>query len=180
MKIEKAHHFEPRFNHKFFFDSNIWLYLLYPQFNLKATGYIKRYSSFANKVFNKDCLILTNLIQVSEMINVILNKEYKIATEKGFSGSNKAFRDSDAGKIALEEAKVFVDQVMKSSTMQSGIFTPDEMKDLVSKCDLADFNDLYFALFCQKQDCIMVTHDYDFRALDTFPIEVLSSNQNYF
>lgn len=153
---------------------------MYPQFNEKATGYIKRYSEFSNRVFDNECLILTNPVQVSEMINVIVNTELKVARRKGIANDLKSFRKTEEGKKAMFAAKTFLEQVLKFATIKSGIFNETELKRISAQCDRADFNDLFFSQYCLKESCILVTHDYDFQELPNQDLQIISANSNYF
>ncbi len=181
MKIDSIDSFDVTRNQKFFFDSNVWLYLLYPQDNQSANRWITKYSKFNDLVLRRDSLILTNLIQMSELINVIVQKEYKRYCQsiKPNYINFKEYRDSEEGLNTLGKAKTFTAQIMKQTTLQTGLFNSEDMKAIVADCDKADFNDIYFARFCQKQSCIMVTHDYDFRALGTLDVQLLTANGAY-
>lgn len=180
MKIESINNFIPKSNQTFFLDSNVWLYLLLPQDNTAAKGLIHKYSKLSDELANLDCLIQTNLIQISELINVILHKEYRFYVKKGGSGSFKNFRSSADGKLALSKAKTFIAQITKLAVIQTGLFTNEEMKGMVSQCHIADFNDLYFVEFCVKQNAILITHDFDFGAIRNKNLTIVSANRNYF
>lgn len=180
MRIDSVKTHKVQGSKKFFLDSNVWLYLLYPQSSKIANRHIRAYSNFYNRVISVGALVLTNLIQISELINVILQTEYRIHKKKGNHIPFKEFRSSEDGGIALSNAKVFISQVVKTAELQTGLFNSDEMKNIVFDCDKADFNDIYFAAFCERQDAILVTHDFDFRALSDHDLLVLSANENYF
>lgn len=180
MRIEKIEDAAPKATEKYFLDSNVWLYLLYPQSSHISQRYIKQYSNFLDQLTSKNCLVLTNLIQVSEMVNVVMQVEYRRFVKSGGTGSFKDFRGSSAGIEAMGEAKTLMTQVMKIATPLTGTFNQDEIKAMVAQCDQADFNDIYFAVFCQKQDAMLVTHDFDFNALNVISIGVLSANEKYF
>tara|TARA_Y100000588_G_C13921293_1_gene781621 strand:+ start:389 stop:757 length:369 start_codon:yes stop_codon:yes gene_type:complete len=119
-------------------------------------------------------------MQISEMINVILSHELKLARKKGLATDLKSYRKTEEGKESMEEAKTFTKQVLKMATLKSGIFKPSELEDLVAICNLADFNDLFFSAFCTKEGCILVTHDYDFKDIPDLNIELITANRNYF
>ncbi|KYG71760.1 PIN domain-containing protein [Roseivirga ehrenbergii] len=180
MKIELIKKFKPKASQVFFFDSNIWLYLLYPQGNLMAQSYIKTYSEFSDKILRNHCSVVTNIIQISEIINVVIKQEYNIYNRKGGELNFKNFRDSKEGKTSLIKAKTLIDQLIRITQIQSETLTDSEIRLIVNQCDCADFNDVYFAKFCEKQNAILVTHDFDFKALNHISITTLSANQKYF
>jgi len=180
MKISRTQDFQPNYTHKFFFDSNVWLFLLYPQFNETTKSHIRKYSNFFDRILGKECLLVTNPIQISEMINVILSHELRLARRQGVATDLKSYRKTSEGKTSMGVAKTFTEQVLKFATLKSGIFGQQELKNLVTLCDTADFNDLFFGEFCKKEDCILVTHDYDFQEVPDLELELVSANWRYF
>lgn len=178
MKAKSLKDFKPKHNSKLFFDTNVWLYLYYPQFSEVSKTIIERYSNLFNEILNKDCLIITDMIQMSELINLTLQLEYKAYCKKNSYLKFKDFRDKNEYKDALESAKNFSANILKSVTLRGGIFTPEELKTIVNNCDRADFNDIYFAQFCYKENAILITHDFDFNALDV-EVELYTCNNRY-
>lgn len=180
IKASSIEGFEPsNLKHTFFLDSNVWLYLLFPQHSNIASGLIKKYSALFEKIISKDCIIITDVIQISELVNLILRIEYKkyIASSKSAIDFKK-FRTIPEGVKALADAKILIHSITKSSTLLSGIFNSEELKKMAESCDKADFNDIFFASFCQKKDAILVTHDFDFNALNS-GLNILSANASY-
>lgn len=178
MKISRIDaDYRPSFNEMFFLDTNVWLYLYYPQDSSIAKRLIDRYSAFLAKIGAGS--IQTNLVQMSELINTILRAEYRIYTEQGNGSSFKAYRDTDDGKAAMLKAKAICTSILKLADLRDGSFSPDELKAMVLKCDLADFNAVFFAHYCKKSKTTLVTHDFDFAAID-MDIPVLSANSRYF
>lgn len=179
-KVINAANFSPSRSSKFFLDSNVWMYLNFPQHSDVAKQIIDSYSDFFDKIISKGCLIETNIVQISELVNLILHLEFVEAKKLNkFQGNFKSFRASDLAGKALLHAKTLSDQIVKCSTLRDGVFGVDELKEIVAECDKADFNDLFFAKFCIKEDAILVTHDFDFKAIDT-DIKVVSFNRKYF
>ncbi|MBN8697687.1 MAG: hypothetical protein J0L87_14240 [Bacteroidetes bacterium] len=180
IKAKTIEGFEPsNFSHSFFLDSNVWMYLIFPQHSTIAEKHIKNYSSLFEKIKKKDCIIFTDIIQISELVNLILRIEYKKYLKANSCRIEfKEFRMLDAGKKALMSAKTLIQIITKSATISSGVFSSEELKVMANDCDKADFNDVFFANFCQKKKAILVTHDFDFNALKV-DLEVLSANENY-
>lgn len=179
-KVFDTNEFKIAYNHKFFIDSNVWLYLFYPQSSRISKGIIESYSDFFKRVIERECLVQTNLIQLSEIINTVLQIEFKEhkTISRNHSISFKAFRMTPEGSGAINKAKTIVQQITRHSHVLSGIFGHPEILELIDNCDKADFNDLYFYQFCVKQDLILVTHDYDFSAILS-EIQILSANNKF-
>lgn len=169
--------FRPSLNEMFFLDTNVWLYLYYPQDAAAAKKLIDIYSTFLATIGSGS--IQTNLVQMSELINTILRTEYRIYTEQGNRLSFKGFRETDAGNEAMLKTKEIAISILRLAQLRDGSFSPEELKAMVLKCDVADFNDIFFAHYCQKAKVTLVTHDFDFAALD-IDVNVLSANMRYF
>lgn len=170
--------FNPNFSQKFFLDSNVWLYLIFPQHSNIAQKHINNYSDFFSKIKQKQCLIETNIVQMSELVNLLLQLEYRKNKKVNNQLTFKEFRNNSQGKTALEEAKTLTSFILKFTTLRSGNFNSEEMVKMVENCDKADLNDIYFASHCIKEDAILVTHDFDFNALEK-NIKIISANPNY-
>lgn len=165
---------------KIFLDTNIWHYLYYPQNGSRNERFCDIYSTFLGKILEQKCLIFTNILQISEIANLILRTEFKTAQKK--AGQNidwKEFRSSDDGVIALINAKTIVENILRYATPVDGMFNSEELSSIAKSCDKADFNDIFFSHFCVKQSSILVTHDFDFSEF-TSGVQVISANKKYF
>lgn len=166
---------------KYFIDTNVWVYLFYPKSNSVTTKIAQQYADLFAKITAKGNLIFTNLIQFSELINVIINTEFYHAKRiNKFNGSPKDFRKTPEFKTALKTAKLISEKVLKQTTLQSGTFNDNEMKEIVAACDKADFNDLYFVAFAEQKNLEIITHDFDFNAVEEFSNSIITANNRYF
>jgi hypothetical protein len=178
MRAKNLRELIPRANSKFFFDTNIWLYLYFPQFSQIPQPIIARYSNFYSAVRSIGSLIVTDMIQMSELINLVLHLEYRVFLKSNNYISFKEFWAKPEYKNALQNAKIISESIMKATTFRGGIFSNEDLKRIVSKCDLADFNDIYFSEFCAKENAVLITHDFDFNALET-GVELFTYNNRY-
>lgn len=177
--ITSTSDFKPNFTHKFFLDSNVWFYLIFPQYSKVGNQIISKYSSLYDKILDKGLLIETTILQISELVNLILRVEFKEFCIK--TGSNIKFKDyikSSEGENSLLNAKMLVNKILKCSTIRQGNLNEREMVTIMDHIHLADFNDMCFARHCEKENSILVTHDFDFKALNQ-SIEIVSANENY-
>src|SRR5690606_7326005 len=98
---------------------------------------------------------------------------------KQYSINFKEYREKEDSKKALAECKILISSMLQTSTPTDGIFNTEEIVGIANQCDKADFNDIYFSEFCSNQGLTLVTHDFDFNAIDK-EIKILSANENYF
>ena len=179
MKTEEISQYQIKLSDQFFFDSNVWLYLYYPQSGITQKQ-INAYSNFLDSILSKNKLLVTDLLQISEVVNVIISAEYRDFRNKGnHSISLKDWKASDKFQPALDTAKLITSRILKQTDLVSGVFNAEEMIQMVSECDKADFNDLYFIRLAEKQSLNIVTHDFDFRAAKDFRFNIISANTNY-
>jgi len=175
-------------NTKYFFDANVWFYILFPSPYIKPT--LAEYERFLNKISAsiikpKPKVVVTSMV-ISEVINVYLRKvglnvyfktnplleptpnsgkdRYKDIYRK----SQEFKRDYDyvcASFKAYHKVFEFVNDEFSS-------FTPNQVLKNLS-VDL-DFNDNYVFELAKKMNYTIVTHDIDF-CLET--VEILTSNK---
>lgn len=172
--------FKPTFNDKFFLDTNVWLYLIFPQHSNISKGIIDQYSEFYSTILRRECLIESSIVQIAEIVNLILQLEFKAYKKKNnVTYDYKQFRSSDNSKEALRNAQTLVNLISKCSTIRSGNLTPEEIVKLTSDIEKADFNDLCYAKHCSKEKAILVTHDFDFNAINN-NFKIITANSKYF
>lgn len=180
MKINSITSYSITFGDQFFLDTNIWLYLLYPQQSKISERVIEQYSDFYNSLLSKNTLIKTHPIQISEYINAFIGIEYK-KHQRANSNKALAFKDwkkQQAFEKVLKDVQTTVKSILKQSSLISGTFTPQELEDIAVSCDKADFNDLFFIRFAEKENLTLITHDKDFVISKNSNVEVLTNNQN--
>jgi predicted nucleic acid-binding protein len=178
-EIIKTSNFKPSFSDKFFLDTNVWLYLIFPQHSNVSKGIIDQYSQFYANILQKECLIESSIVQISEIVNLILQLEFKQYKKKSKLHIDfKEFRSSENAKEALKNAQTLVNTIAKSSAIRSGNLTQEEIITLTSNIEKADFNDLCFAKHCSNENAILVTHDFDFNALNP-DFKIITANLKY-
>jgi predicted nucleic acid-binding protein len=178
MKAKSITELKPNFNSRFFLDTNIWLYLYFPQNTSIAEHIIDNYSKTFDEIVAKKCMIITDMIQMSEIINLVLRIEYNQYLKINSKISFKDFRDTTEYKNALTSAKTITTNIIKNTTLRSGIFSADDLGKIVQKCDQADFNDIYFTHLCLKEEASIITHDFDFKAISG-NLNIFTFNKKY-
>lgn len=180
MKMETTINYNCQITDKFFIDSNVWLYLYYPQSSNVSDKIINEYSEIFAQIKRKQLLISSNMIQFSEIINTIINIEFRLYKEKTkkFSISLKEFKKQDEFKETLQNAKTITERILTNVHLRDGIFNESELKNIVLQSDKADFNDIYFVHFCKKEKLHLISHDFDFNALDN-TVKLISANKKF-
>jgi len=178
MRIESISDYQIKFSDKFFIDTNVWLYLLYPQSSLPSKSIIQAYSDFHHKLLNKGSLILTHPIQLSELINAVISIEYKLYTSKYQYQKLKDWKKTQDFNRVRSEAQDLAKNITRQSSLISGTFAPSELEEIVDNCDQADFNDLFFVKFAEKEQMNIITHDGDYNVSLDFSQCILTANIN--
>ena len=168
---------------KYFFDANLWLKILRPQFHLKSRD--KKYIEFLEKFKNHPehpKIVLTTLV-LAEVINRYLREvSFKIFCKK----QSVAHPDPSYYKLVYRTNQQFQSDYVSLcedikayqnwyELVPDGLTTDIKQKDILTSPPInLDFNDLYFYKMALKNNYIIVTDDGDFFVED---VEILTYNQ---
>lgn len=174
--------FSVKFGQRFFLDANVLLFIFYPDDRNSRNTDI--YSDFLSKILNKslNCQILINVQVVSEVINRIFQGEFINSKREGNIPSEvtlKEFRSMKEYKLVLLRVQQLVSRLVDICDVLSGEYSNIEIKEMIKNCDKGDFNDLIHLKFCEKNKLFLVTHDFDFNAIEDFDVQLISANKNY-
>jgi predicted nucleic acid-binding protein len=158
-----------------FFDANVLLYLFgsapYPQWAVNA------YACLFNQCLKLGNTLCLDVFVLSEFVNRFLRIEYENYLKSQKIDRNqvnfKHFRSFDEGIQAAQDVEVIVKgRLLKQFKIVGKLF--DE-SDIVSIGLVgADFNDALIVKTCEVHQCVLVTHDADFKSAR---IDILSANQ---
>jgi predicted nucleic acid-binding protein len=172
--------FKPKFSEKFFLDTNVWMYLFYPQNSSISKKKIQEYSTLFEFIVDRAFLIESNIVQISEIINLFVKLEFDDFKKKNPSSlSLKDYRDSEEGNETRKKAEILVKSIARVATIRSGNLSDSDIQNIVSKINKADFNDICFAFHCNKEKATLLTHDFDFGAIEG-DFTIVSGNEKYF
>lgn len=148
---------------KFFFDTNIWMYI-YCSIGDYKSELVESYSGFYEKIATSGNPIYSSSLLVSEFINSYSRLEFNIIKKRdGLRDFKKDFRNSPKyGEIfeninLLTEAKIIGNTVPLNDGFDG--FKAAEFFDIKSTYD---FNDEYYSFLASKNDFKIVTNDKDF------------------
>jgi len=172
-------HVSPKSGDIYFFDSNVWLWLLGIKQNLQP--HETRYISFFQAVTKLDCVIILPALLVSEVVNRKLRFEmYNYARKKGDRPDETYFKQKFRYTSECTQAlqKIYDDIAIyaRSCLLINDKFGEQDFRHndlLITTGPLLEFNDHYLFKLAKDSGAKIVTHDKDFKIED---IEVCTYN----
>lgn len=167
---------------KFFFDTNVWMYLLYPNNDISKNKIVSEYSVFFHEILRNNLLILNHLLQYSEFINAFIHSDYKIWKQKSIHNPmqdcsfKNGYRRSIDFKTSLANAKNALDIMRKKSELLSGDLTPAQISQIIDMAVDADINDICFTYLCSERALKFVSHDADISNLKGIRFDLITAN----
>ena len=160
---------------RLFLDTNVWLYLYAPQETQRH--WVNIYSEAFDRILKARSQIYTDVLVLSEFINVYARQEWKLkaAPIRDF----KKFRNSRRFKPIARDITADVKRVLgHCSRIKSGSSTL-KMDGLLNgyAAGNSDFNDHVITELCKSNELTLITNDSDFKN-QTIP--VLSANPKLF
>lgn len=174
--------YSPKQSDSFFFDNNIWIYLLYP-LSKHDEKQQKIYSRFLNQVLSANSTIFINSIVLSEFINLCLRFDYnqwKKNPENISNGNDfkRNYLGSSNYKEEVENITTIVGKIIDLTEKYPDNFTSINLSSVLNNLNFIDFNDSYFIELFKGKDVKIVTHDADFFN-PKFEVEILTANRNF-
>jgi predicted nucleic acid-binding protein len=161
---------------KIFFDANVLIYVFWPS----ASPYLEGvYSSAYGQLLRQKNDLCVDYLVISEVINRTFRIEYdKYKQADPINRKNipfKKYRDLEEGKSALEDIYLMVEtNILKHFKIIGKEFTKKDIQSFLTINPL-DFMDKGILMTCQKNSCVLLTNDADFKTAD---IDILTSNNN--
>lgn len=158
---------------KFFFDTNIWMYLHcgIGNYNPKV---VEDYSDFYQKVKTANNPILTSTLLLSEFVNAYSRLEFNIIkNQDGLTDFKKDFRDTVDYKHIFDHINLLTQKkLLGGSTKIQDEFDKFEEDSFFNNPNTYDFNDEYYSYLAEKSGFKIVTNDRDFKN-SNYDIEVI-------
>lgn len=171
VKVHSIKSYDFPIEKRYFFDTNIWLYIYGPIGWPDERSAI--YSRALKEIRNSNGTIYINCMIISEFINAFSRIEFK--QQSDFS-RYKEFRNSLSYRAIAQDIAYNVRKILKNTlTCDPELQAIDlpEVMDLFEQGKY-DFNDLLFAQICRAKGLVFVTHDKDFSELG---VEILTANE---
>lgn len=155
--------YTPSENDKFFFDTNVWLYLYCSVGNYREE-IIANYNEFFEKVLEANSSIYTTSLQISEFFNAYSRIEFRIQSRLDPSLKNykTQFRSSPEFLELIKELNLIIKhKILKNSIKMDDNFSNINIDNVLLLEKGYDFNDEYFLNLCEENDIIVVSNDRD-------------------
>jgi predicted nucleic acid-binding protein len=171
--------FQPQEKDKFFFDTNIWMYLYCPMGGYNR-NVIKKYDAFLKKVIQARSSIYISSLVLSEFFNAYTRLEFNILKGKEptkYHVFKKDFRGtSDYKKLVLDIKTTVESYILKLAKRLDDNFSSIDLDDLFEDIEKSDFNDSYCLILVAGENIKVVTNDYDFVSTKKLKVPILTAN----
>lgn len=158
--------YTPKPLENFFFDNNIWIYLFCPIGNHNK-GKQRIYSSFLSKIKSVGSTIWINSLVLSEFYNTSIRLDYNLWKKDLLLSGGKNFdykkdyRKTKRYKDTVASINSSILNILSICCKSSDNFNALNCDEILSNIEIADFNDSYYAEYCNKSSFIIVTDDSD-------------------
>lgn len=163
--VEKIRDFKVKSGDHFFFDNNVWMFLFSPISGVNSFQQ-KVYSNLLRDIQSAGATIYINSLIVSEYINRSVKLNYSLWRDREFKSGNrfldykKDFRQTLDFDAAQKEAYSEMSDILSIALRKPDDFNAINLED-VMKTKGMDFNDAYYAYFCNLNRLVLVTDDKD-------------------
>lgn len=176
-KITKISSYTLKEEDRFFFDTNIWLYLLCPigQYRQQL---VDVYNTFFLDILKKGCKVYTSSIILSEFFNTYSRIEFQIKQQQEptkYRKYKKDFRNSQEFEVLSKEiCELIESKILKYSNKINDRFDTISLNDILVPNNNYDFNDIYLAQLCLREEIKILTNDSDFQKINS-NIEIITA-----
>lgn len=168
--------YQPQNKDKFFFDTNIWMYLYCPIGNYKRRV-TEKYDGFLKKVLQARSSIFISSLVLSEFFNTYTRLEFNMFKGEEPLDFKRDFRGTDDYQRLMINIKTIVKrQILKVSERLDDKFSNMDLEELFENIEQSDFNDNYYQLLAAAENIKIVTDDYDFASTRKIPVPILTAN----
>ena len=178
VKVKDIRSCQPQKGERFFFDTNIWLYLYCPIGNYNRKR-ISRYADFLKSCLNSEATIYTSSLILSEFLNTYARLEFNILENKypsTYKNYKIDFRNAKVGeKTILEIISILKNNVLKIAKKVDDHFKSIDINTLLDGIEYSDYNDRYYTILGVLENMTIVTDDIDFGKI-ALPINIVTAN----
>lgn len=178
-KVIYINNYNPSNTDKFFFDTNIWMFLYYPNGNY-GQAMARQYDSFLKKIINAKSSVFVSSLVLSEFFNSYLRREFNRLHEKHpakYKDFKKSFKGTKEYKELVEDIRCIThNQILKNMQKTDDDFCKINTAEFFDNIAQFDFNDKYYQALAFNKNFKIVTHDGDFAALNR-NLQVITANK---
>ncbi len=168
--------YQPQEEDKFFFDTNIWMFLYCPMGNYKE-AIVKKYDGFLKKAIGIKSSIFISSLVLSEFFNAYTRLEFNILKGKEPLDFKKDFRGTDDYQRLVINIKTIVKtKILKLAKRLNDNFSNINIDELFEDIEQSDFNDKYYQFLAITENIMIVTDDSDFASTKKTTVPILTAN----
>lgn len=176
-KVLDISSYTPKKDDKIFLDTNIWLYLFCPIGQYKEE-IVNKYNQFFYDMLKNGSKLYTSSLVISEFFNTYSRIDFKIKRQQDprkYRNYKKDFRNSEEfGELSKNICELINNKILKHATKINDRFDNIIMDNILLPNDNYDFNDLYIAELCLREEIKVLTNDGDFKKIGA-DIEIITS-----
>ncbi|MHB8202074.1 MAG: type II toxin-antitoxin system VapC family toxin [Desulfomonilaceae bacterium] len=148
------------------FDTNVWLFILGPQYDETDDSRTAPYSSGFRRILEAKASIFIDALILSEFINSCARYEYNIIPADERPPTFKMFRKSPLFRTVAQDIAVRTRKIMGFCNRTDSGFGTLDMDSLLNDFETGkkDFNDQVLEDLCVRRGFNLVTDDSDFKA----------------
>lgn len=157
---------------KYFFDTNVWLFINGPMAGSNQFKQ-KKYSSLLSDILSRGAGLYVTSMVVSEYINSVLRIGFRTwinedRANRINSDFKRDYRPTDHYADTLKDAVLQVNDILGFASKRPDDFHRLDMADLLQRLDMnCDYNDAYIVKCCEQDNLTLVSDDKDLQNVDS-------------
>lgn len=157
---------------KYFFDTNIWLYINGPVVNTNIAKQ-KKYSALLSEICSRGAGLYITSMVVSEYINRVVRIGFQVwKTEDRLNRINadfkNSYRNTEHYSDILADAVLQVDEILKVARRRPDDFHRIDIHSILHSLDQShDYNDAYIVACCEQDNLVLVSDDRDLQNMNS-------------
>ncbi len=164
--IEHIRNYKVSSDDKFFFDNNVWMLLFSSAISGSRPREQRVYGNLLKSIVCANATIFINSLVASEYVNTNLRLHFqrwqRLPENFGRTNYKYDYRPSQAFLDCRDTTYAELAEILKISFRKPDDFNAIQPSEILGALgDRMDFNDAYFASFCNLNKLILVTDDRD-------------------
>lgn len=175
-KISGVKGYKVKSDDLYFFDNNIWIFLFAPIAATKATKQ-KEYAALLQSIQAAKASIYINSLVLAEFANFCLRlsfNQWKEKNKKYGADYKRDYISAQDYKDAALDVKDSILLISKIANRKPDDFNAVNLNSILNNIQNIDFNDSYYAEYCNLNKIKIVTDDKDFMKIDYENLEVIT------
>ncbi len=154
-------HYTPKKNDEFFFDTNVWIYILIPALSFNQSV-PEKYANFWGSIRKNNAKVLTSFVIISEFVNRYLRFQLEKYNKKNkISISYKNFKNKEEYEENYKYILNIVNQIIlpNSELVEAPLEIISKDSSIYNYSKNCDINDNYIIEISKYFECFLVSSD---------------------